>query len=77
MFLQARVARSVGNSINSRPWVEAAQLDHLAKLVEAGHGLLHLGELQTNAVGLVHDLKEGKADGALEEQIIDGHHCDY
>jgi hypothetical protein len=49
-------------------------LDHLAKLVERLHRLLDLGQFQANGVSLVHHLEDGKADGALEEQVIDHHH---
>ncbi len=57
-----------------RPGVEAAQLDHLAKLVEALHGILDLGQFQADGVGLVDDLEQREADGALEEQVVDDHH---
>lgn len=61
---------------NVRPGVEAAKLDHLAKLVEALHRILNLGEFQTDSIGLVGHLEQREADGALEEQEIDHHHLD-
>lgn len=62
---------------NVRPGVKTPELDHLAELVQALHRLLDLGQLKTDSVGLVHDLKDREAHRALEEQIIDVRHSGY
>ncbi len=53
----------------SLPGIEAAQLDHLSKLIKIVHGLLHLRQLKTDAVRLVDDFKDAEAHGGLEQEM--------
>lgn len=53
---------------------EVDQLDHLAELGEVIDGGLRLLQFQPHGIRLMHDLKDGIADGALVESVIDVRH---
>lgn len=59
--------------VNLRPWLKADESDELAELGEVVDRLAVLDQVETNNVGLSHNLIEGVADGGFVQQVVDRH----
>lgn len=73
-LVNVRIGRLVPGRMHLRPRIEAPKLNHLSEFIEALQRIFDLGQFQADGIGLVDDLEEREAHGALKEKVVDVGH---